>query len=268
MENQEYKVRASSWGKLFDCAYAWEGQNLLGMKSPSSPRAILGTAIHASTALFDQHRIDNDPISAYDAAEALIDTLHNPEEEVNWALDDLSISEAERIGIDLHTQYCRTWSPRFEFASVEMTTEPFPIDCGNGITIILTGTLDRSRVKASAGHGIQDLKSGGQAVQKGAANTSGHYPQIATYELLYEWTTGNVITEPAEIIGLKTKGKPEVATGEIIGAKQKMVGTEEFPGLIQFAAQMFRSGDFYPNPKSILCSPKYCVRWQSCPYHD
>ena len=38
-------VRASSWGSLFNCAYAWEGVHLLGIKSPSSPCALLGTAM-------------------------------------------------------------------------------------------------------------------------------------------------------------------------------------------------------------------------------
>ena len=268
MTNSQYKVRASSWGALFDCAFKWQGEHLLGMRLPSSPRALLGTAIHAGTAVFDQGRVDGSNISAYDAAQAVVDKIRDPDEDVNWSVDDLTPKEAERIGLTLHTKYCNEWSPRFEFAAVEMATEPFPIDCGNGVTIILTGTLDRSRVKRTSGHGIQDLKSGGQAVQKGTAKTAGHYPQVGTYELLYEWTTGNTITEPAEIIGLKTKGTPEIATGQIVGAKQKMVGTAEAPGLITFAARMFETGDFYPNPRSMLCSPKYCARYNQCPYHD
>lgn len=264
----EYRVRASSWGSLFDCAYKWQGEHLLGMRKPSSPRALLGTAIHAGTAAFDQGRVDGTGISAYDAAQYVVETIQNPEFDVDWSTDDLRPAEAEKIGLALHTKYCTEVSPRYEFASVEMATEPFPIDCGGGITIVLTGTLDRLRVKKSAGHGIQDLKSGAQAVQKGEANTKGHRPQVGTYELLYEHSTGNIITEPAEIIGLKTKGAPEIATGEIINAKQLMVGTDDYPGLIQFAADMFRTGLFPPNPKSMLCNPKFCARWDSCFYHD
>ncbi|WP_437880878.1 PD-(D/E)XK nuclease family protein [Pseudomonas sp. LRF_L74] len=91
------------------------------------------------------------------------------------------------------------------------------IDCGNGIVILLTGQLDRARVKRdSDGLGIADVKTGGAAVSQGVAKTKGHAPQIGTYELLYEHTTGERITAPAEIIGLKTKGAPEVGTGEII----------------------------------------------------
>ncbi|RTT90057.1 PD-(D/E)XK nuclease family protein, partial [Pseudomonas aeruginosa] len=25
---------------------------------------------------------------------------------------------------------------------------------------------------------------------------------------------------------------------------------------------------FPPNPQSPLCSPKYCPRWRTCPYHE
>ncbi|MFU4421777.1 PD-(D/E)XK nuclease family protein, partial [Pseudomonas aeruginosa] len=63
-------------------------------------------------------------------------------------------------------------------------------------------------------------------------------------------------------------GKPEAAVGEIVGARQMMAGSESHRGLIDYAADMFRSGLFPPNPQSPLCSPKYCPRWRTCPYHE
>jgi hypothetical protein len=41
--------------------------------------------------------------------------------------------------------------------------------------------------------------------------------------------TGNQITESAEIIGLKTKEAPEIATGEIQNAKRLMTGDDTHP---------------------------------------
>lgn len=262
-------VRASSWGSLFNCAYAWEGVHLLGIKSPSSPRALLGTAIHASTAAFDSARITGLELSAFDAAEHLVQTLRHPKFDVDWRNSDLTPNEAEVAGLTLHTRYCTEISPRYEFVAVELETRPMDIDCGNGVTVRLTGTLDRARVRRQQeGVGIADVKTGGAAVTDGVAKTKGHAPQIGTYELLYEHTTGEPITAPAEIIGLKTRGKPETGTGEIIGAKQLMIGTEHYPGLIEFAADMFRTGLFPPNPQSHLCCSKYCPRWAACPYHE
>ncbi|AZD50540.1 RecB family exonuclease [Pseudomonas chlororaphis] len=267
--NPPIKVRASSWGSLFNCAYAWEYTHILGHRSPSSPRAQLGTAIHASTAAFDAARVNGSHLSAFETAELLLHTLRNPDHDVDWRGSDITLAQAEATGLQLHTRYCNEISPRYEFQAVELTTKPLDIDCGGGIIIQLTGQLDRARVcKIGHGAGIADVKTGGAAVSKGEAKTKGHAPQIGTYEILYEHTTGEPITAPAHIIGLKTKGKPETGIGEIVGAKQMMVGTEEFPGLIQIGAEMLRSGLFPPNPQSFTCSARYCPRWSSCPYHE
>lgn len=263
-------VRASSWGSLFSCAYAWEGVHLLGIKSPSSPRALLGTAIHASTAAFDAARVDGEELSTFDAAEHLVQTLRHPEFDVDWRGADITPHEAEITGLALHTRYCDEISPRYHYVAVEMETRPLEIDCGGGVIVRLTGTLDRARIKRDAsGVGIADLKTGTAAVtSEGTAKTKGHRPQVGTYELLFEHTTGEPCTAPAEIIGLKTKGKPVAATGEIHGARELMVGSDQFPGLIQIGADMFRSGLFPPNPQSFTCNPKYCARWGACPYKD
>lgn len=258
-------VRASSWAGLFDCAYRWEGIHILGMRNTVGLRAALGTSIHHGTAVFDQSRIDDSGLKPDDAAGAFIDKLHDPDNEFDPDKDDLTMKNAEIIGLSLTTKYCIDWSPKYDFVAVEMPTKQLDIDCGNGVVVRLTGTMDRARVsKTSVGTGIADIKSGATSVQKGVAVTKGHAAQVGTYELLYEHSTGESITDHAEIIGLKTKGKPEIATGKINNGKQIMVGTEDQPGLIEFASYMFRTGNFYPNPRSLLCSEKYCPRWNFC----
>jgi hypothetical protein len=72
-----------------------------------------------------------------------------------------------------------------------------------------------------------------------------------------------VLDAPAEIIGLQTtKGAP-CATGEVADVKTPLLGSDEHPGLIEIAAGMLKSGEFPPNPKSYLCSAKYCPRMQA-----
>lgn len=267
MNASEVVIRASSWSGLFDCAYKWEGVHLLGITKPAGLRALLGSALHRSTAAFDEARMEGSPASVDDTAGLAVDLLRNPDFEVDASQDDLTVWEAERIALPLHVTYCRQWSPRFRFRAVEARIAPFRIDCGD-TTVVLTGQLDRSRVVAGSDKDrIVDLKSGGAAVQKGAAVTKGHGAQVGAYGLLYEATTGREVDDTAEIIGLKTRGKPEVASGEIRGTRRLMVGDENAPGLIEIAAQMFRTGLFPPNPGSMLCSQKYCPRWNACPYH-
>lgn len=263
------RVRASSWAGLFDCAYRWEGIHLLGMRNPVGLRAALGTAIHAGTAAYDQSRIDHTGITINDAAGVLVDKLHDPENEFNPAADDLTMHDAERIGISLLVKYCNLITPKYDFAAVEMETKPLDIDCGDGIIVRLTGTMDRARVcRKTDGFGIADVKSGSAAVAKGVAKTQGHGPQLGTYEILFEHTTGESVTADAEIIGMKTKGTTEIGVGTVRNAKAMMLGTDDSPGLIEFAARMFRSGDFYPNSRSLLCSDRYCPRHATCRFHE
>lgn len=262
-------VRASSWGSLFDCAFAWEGAHLLGMRKPAGMRAQLGTAVHASTAAFDSGRLPGaEPVSADDAAGLLVDTLHRPDRDVDYSADDLTVREAERIGLALHTKYCFDLSPLFTFRSVEQTLQPLDIDCGNGQVVRLTGTMDRARVADVAdGVVIPDVKTGTRVIEDGVAKIKGRSAQVGTYQLMYEATEG-IPTVGGQILALQTSGKPQVLASQVWDAKRVMLGTDEVPGLIEIGAAMFRTGLFPPNPQSVLCSPKYCSRWDTCPYHE
>jgi PD-(D/E)XK nuclease superfamily len=262
-------VRASSWGALFDCAYKWEWETLLGHRKPSGLRAALGTALHASTAVYDQAVIDEAPVRASDAAAVLIEKLFKPEYDVDLSQDELSLGEAEKIGLILHTRYCHEISARMNYAEVETDLEPLEIDCGSGTIVVLTGKMDRARVAKTdtGGFVIPDLKSGKSVIEKGEAKIKGRSAQIGTYQLLYE-NTRDVITEGGQVIALSTTSKPALAVSKVFDAKRVMVGAPGERGLIEWGAEMFRSGFFPPNPQSNLCNKKYCARWEHCSFHE
>jgi hypothetical protein len=243
------QIRASSFSSLIDCPSRWEGIHLLGMRGKRTGPLQLGTAIHASTAVFDQGRLDNSGITVDEAAAALVDALHHPGEDVDWG--DITVKKAEQIGLGLHTRYCTDFSPKWEFKEVEMTIPPIDVDVGD-LTIRLTGTMDRSRVvQGGVGAGIVDMKSGKTAVEAktGKAKTKGHGVQIGVYELLYERATNDRITLPAEIIGLQTNSKLRIGVGEIANAREQLVGTTEQPGALDAAALYLKSGIFPGNPR-------------------
>lgn len=262
-------ARASSWSTLFDCAYRFEGEQLLGITKPAGLRAHLGTSIHASTAAFDAGRLPGaEPISALDAADVFVDTLRNPDRDVDFKQDGLSVDDAERIGLSLHAMYCSEISPRFAFHSVEQQLTPLEIDCGGGQVVRLTGSMDRARVaKHPDGVVIPDVKTGTRVIADGVAQTKGRSAQLGTYQLMYEHTEG-VPTVGGQILALSTSSRPAAAVSRIWDAKRVMVGTEDQPGLIQIAAGMFRTGLFPPNPSSPLCSAKYCARWNTCHFKE
>lgn len=261
-------VRASSWGSLFDCAYKWEGEHLLGMRKASGLRAQLGTAIHAGTAAFDSAHLSGEKISIDDAAQVFVDSLANPTQEVDYDSDDLTIKDAQRIGLVLTSKYCSQIAPKMNYQSVEMPLEPMEINCGGDTIIRLTGTMDRARVVQTAGGKvINDLKTGARVVANGAVVIKGRSAQLGTYQLMSEATDGEQ-TFGAQITGLQTTSTAAIGVSEVFDAKKIMIGTDHQRGLIEFAAVMFRAGLFPPNPQSQLCSPKYCARWGTCIYHE
>ncbi len=262
--NAIVQIRASSLGELFDCPARWEAKNLLKMRNPTSGAAQLGTAVHAGTALFDQAIIDNNRITIDDAAGAVVDSIYNPEYDVAWD-EDLQPKSAEKIALALHAKYCTEISPRQKYVGVEVTCERLEI---TDLGIALTGTTDRIRQLPDGRFGIADLKTGARAVgSDGRASTSGHAAQIGVYELLAEQAIGEIISAPAQIIGLQTaKTTQKVGTGDIENAKASLIGDEESPGLLEHAANVIHSGFFYGNSKSVLCSAKYCPRYAVCKF--
>ncbi|WP_050466337.1 PD-(D/E)XK nuclease family protein [Herbaspirillum chlorophenolicum] len=264
----EIRVRASSWGSLFDCAYRWEGEHILGMRKASGLRAQLGTAVHAGTAAFDQATLSGTPISIDAAAGVFVETLHNPEQDVDYKQDDLTVRDGETIGLKLLARYCSIIAPSMDYQSVEMALEPLVIDCGGDILVRLTGTMDRARVARVDGRKIiPDIKTGARVIANGVVSTQGRAAQLGAYQLMSENTDGEP-TDGAQIIGLQTTAAANVGVSRIFDAKRVMVGTDTEKGLIEYAAVMFQTGLFPPNPQSQLCSSKYCARWSKCMYHE
>lgn len=265
-------VRASSWGSLFDCSFKWEGEHLLGMRRPSGIRSLLGTAIHAGTAAFDQAKLDKAPITALQAADSLLHALHNPTDEVDYKQDrSINMREAERIGLTLLTKYCAEISPLYEFKAIEMKMKPLEIDCGDGLIIRLKGTMDRARI-AAAGDGmgvvIPDVKTGARLFDAdGNVLLKARSAQLGAYQLMYEEETGEH-TVGGQILALQTSSNALAGVSRLFNAKRAMTGTPTQRGFIEIAAEMFKAGLFPPNPQSSLCSEKFCARYSTCLYHD
>lgn len=263
-----YTVRASAWPNIFDCSHRFEGEHILGLKRPAGIRLHLGTSLHAGSAAFDSSRLPGArPISIDDATQVFVTTLRNPEREVDYSKDDITPRTAETIGISLLTRYCGEISPRLTFRSVEQPLDPLDIDCGDGMVVRLTGTMDRARVIAGIdGDVIADLKSGSRAIENGIVVTKTHVPQIGTYQILYE-RTAQRSTSGGQIIALCTAAKPRLGVSPLFDGKTVMLGTEDAPGLIQYAAAKFRRGLFDPNPASKFCTARTCARWDTCKFH-
>lgn len=267
------RVRASSWPALFDCALRFEFQTLLGLWRPPTVPQRMGSAWHAASAAFDRGRMDGAPITVSDACGVYVDALHDKSEPVDW---DMSKRDAEVIGIGITQRYCEQIAPHRRYAAVELKCDDLNVETPHGI-ITLTGTTDAIRIDPNNDRGITDRKSGKRAVEHTSttprAVTKGHHLQLGVYQLMAEHMTGGEpMKAPAEIIGANTSSKtrPVVAIGRILAAdvRTPLIGTPERPGLLTIAAGMLKSGVFPPNPRSQLCSEKYCAGWGVCPYRS
>jgi RecB family exonuclease len=259
-------IRASSLSDLLDCPARWEAKYIYGMRLPSGPRAILGKAVHAGTAVYDLSRIQGTSLTPDEAAGAVVDAIRKPQEEVDWKADeDLKPATVESISLGLHGLYCANVAPKQDYIGVEVTCDALEI---SDLGLVLTGTTDRVRRDEYGRLGIADLKTGGNAVAAdGTVNTKGHGVQLAVYEVLAANATGQNIEAPAQIIGLqtaKTKKGMRVGVGEVQSAMTALVGTEDFPGILEHVSRLIHSGLFHGNPRSQLCSEKYCPAWRVC----
>lgn len=259
------RVRASSLAELFDCPARWASKHLEGKRLPMSSKAALGKAIHASTGAFDAARVLGSPITADEAAAAAVDSLHRPDEDVDW--DEDSPQKAEGIALALHRKYCKDIAPAQEYAAVEAKCESLVI---SDLDIELTGTIDRVYRAEDGSLGISDIKTGKTAVDaRGTVKTQGHGLQLATYELLAEVAIQRPIEAPARVIGMQTgvtEKAQRIAIGEITSPRDALIGTPEAPGALQHAARFIQSGLFYGNPRSQLCGEKYCPAYATCIY--
>jgi hypothetical protein len=259
-------VRASALPDFLDCPARAEAKHLLGKRCPQSPAALLGTALHRSTAAYDVSVLSGQGIKIREAAAAAVDAIHKPDEDVVYS-DDESPHQIEDIALALHSRYCTEIAPKQHYVAVEVKCERLEL---TDIGLALTGTTDRVR-QVGDGNGISDIKSGKTAVRAdGHVETKGHRYQIGVYELLAEHGSGLPITQGGEIIGLqvgKTERGQRVAASEPIqGARDVLIGSPDSPGVLEIVAKMIHTGNFFGNPRSMLCGEKYCPIYNTCKF--
>jgi len=264
IKRESVTVRASSLAELFDCPARWAAKYIHNMKMPTNPKALLGTAVHRSTALYDQSILTCGGLTVDESAGAAVDAIYKSDEPVLW--EDEKPGDVEKIALALHQKYCTEIAPTQKYTDIELECEKLAI---TDLGLVLTGTTDRVR-EDETGFGISDIKTGRSIVNKdGDIDTKGHAYQLGLYELLAEHAGGKRVTAPAEIIGLttaKTDAGQRVGRASVPNARSVLIGNEFFPGVLQHASRMIHSGDFYGNPKSMMCHKNYCPVFHQCPY--
>ncbi len=272
----ELVIRASSLAELFDCSARWEAKIIHGLRTPSGGASVIGQAVHRGTAEFDTARVNNLVPSIEDSIAAAADVARNPENEVRW--DDFRPGEAVDIAAKLTMDYCTDIAPGFTYRKVEMKLDHFDVVATNGLKMRFTGTVDRQYTKPliddnfspqwEMAYGTLDFKTGKTVVKAdGTVNVAVSAAQLGTYELLelMASTTEHVPhVLPAMIVAMPTAGKHKPQIKEVNNPRSLLIGDDQYKGLIDIAAGMFKHGLFVGNPRSMLCGEKYCPIFHKC----
>jgi hypothetical protein len=278
MSDLEFNIRASGMWEWADCPQRAYTKQIEGIRLPATAPAIIGTAVHKSTAAFDRSRLEDKEaswLSCDDTAEIVEEVLTDPQEEVNWG--GVTKEKAKAIGIGCHSRYCFDVAPLQFYTAVEAELTEMPIDIeladGRIVRLTLTGTLDRIREVAmeykaedgtpqfSVDYGIADVKTGGRALSQPASR---HKSQLGVYELLAQNSLDLKVTLPGQIIALQTSANYDAALKEVENCAGSLVGNEYQKGLLHHIASMLASGDFYGNANSFMCSEKFCPAHEWC----
>ncbi len=261
-------IRASSCIGLFDCSLSWYYANIKKLPQINNGLSGTGTAIHAGTAHYDTARLNGEVPDVHEAVEVTVEMLNDPDQEIRWDSNKQQ-REMESRAIRLVTKYCQEFSHKREYIAVEMHCPPMYVQTKHGV-IKLTGSTDRIRRTEDGQLGICDLKSGKLAVKVNdelVASTANHHLQLGIYTLLSEEAANTTFDAPAEIIGLSTGTECNIAISEIADVKTALLGDGDgMMGILDMAGKMLKEGFFPPNPRSILCSKKYCTGYSRCPY--
>lgn len=259
------RVRASSLADFFDDPLRWRSAHIDGIYGKTYGRSHLGTAIHYGTGWFDAQRVEGDSPSVGKAVQKFLEALHD-DQYVTW--EDIKKSAAEKIGKTLVAKYCDEISPQFEFVTVESRCEPLELDMPNGFIFELTGTIDRVYARDGR-YGVADLKSGtGVIGQDGEVKVAPHGPQLAEYELIETQAnllTGQAMTLPALIIALSTSSL-DIKVAEVDNPRSLLFGDHEHKGYLRIMSEMMEAQHYYGNPRSMLCTPRYCAIYDNCFY--
>lgn len=265
-----FPLRASSLADLLDCPARWKAVHLDGLRSCSSPQARFGTAVHAGLANFDRQRLQRSETPPAEllagATTAFAEELAKPEEGLVW--EAAAYEKYQTIGLTLLQRYAEQLAPHRKFVAIEAKCPSLDLMV-EGVILRLTGSLDRVREDADKRLGITDYKTGEQAVRAdGTVVVAPHRPQLGMYEILGGLLMGEQMSAPAEIIGMQSAGPARIGAGDVHGAAESLLGTEEAPGTLVYVARVLREGAFFGNAKSLMCSKKFCPAFAGCRFRE
>lgn len=185
---------------------------------------------------------------------------------VNYGDKALSPKVAARAALDSSMRMAEVWHrdlyPAIEPAAVQLVLER-PLPSGRLFTGVIdwTGTIGIHAVDG-------DNKTGSDSMSQSEADKA---TQASAYSWLREAQQGeNAVSDDGELLyqfvfarGVDTK----TPKAEFVHTYRTLADNEWYGQMVVEVEAQFMAGNFPPNPKSNLCSPKWCPFYAHCMPH-
>lgn len=179
-------------------------------------------------------------------------------------IGQLDTNAAATVARRATVAYAQTFGRR-AFTHIEVEVPECMVSTIHG-DVMLTGHVDRV-----LNGQVHDLKTGERRVSReGVVQVGADHLQMGVYAVMARAQLGDDSISPHVTI---TGGSTAHYTwGEITiaNAVHMLLGDSNNEGIIEIAAKMLKHGAFPPNPKSPMCSAKYCAAHSQgrCKFHE
>jgi len=263
-------LRPSSIGSYINCQWQWYNVFILGKHTIPSARATLGTAVHKSAEVVweDAIKTGKKDLNISQATDAAIEEYHEclKKDEPQFDVGDTKES-LEKLVIEGTKSWIEDIAPSVDIpVAVE---KRYTIEINNPIFERISGSLDYVGEKS-----IHDIKT-----TKRKPTLSNYSLQQGTYALLREGNGETVDEVKIQAVVFNKKDTKALILDMVEDNTNPFIGLDAIKNQSRFIVNNILektkvySKDivkpellFTGNPKSNLCSNKYCSLYNECPF--
>lgn len=268
-------LRPSSIGSFINCPYQWYNVFILGKNTIPGARAHLGTAIHKSAEVLWSDAINTGvkDLNISRATDAAVEELHEICKQQPPEYGDDKPEEIEKLAVEGAKAFINDLAPIID---IPLAVEKrYTIEIDNPIIDKISGSLDYVGERS-----IHDIKT-----TKNKPVMSNYSLQQGAYALLREGNGEQIDNIKIQAVVLKdaTAKKQSEAHGllmdmiedntnpflslESIKEQSRYVINNILDTVNVYSKDIVRPEIlFRGNPKSMLCSNKYCNLYAECPF--
>ena len=243
-------ISVSHLNMYLRCPAQYMFRYIYRIKVPARSYLAKGKAIHKGIEHnFRQKKETHQDVKLAEVLEVTTEEFDHLKVDTQWASDE-NPDQIRAETISLATMYHTEIAPYIQPDLIEQRIT-IPLDDDLGWDLL--GIIDLGDQEGF----IHDTKTAKKSPTAGEADKS---LQLTAYYLLYRAFTGN---EPA---GCKLDYLVQTKNPKVVSLESKRTERElaRFQNIARTVIKAIESGNYYPNPNSMMCSEDNCDYWDLC----